>query len=398
MKNHLFLLAFVMLLSTSLLAQKASPRLIGKTNFPSYIDEAPGLPATIEEAAKRVYGSNNFLQADPAVLEKIYQPFYDKIDGILNQYKANYGDKITAYNEQEGEEGIRQRMEAEVNKNPIIAQMGGVEKVQNMSEAEAKAAALQAANNYIQNPGFQSAGMTALYQKVVSDPAYAARFEKMSDKEKEVELRKYMAGDQVVAKTPQQMAAEQKAQEAQNQQKNKVQNAMEINQVLLDFQTKIAAVRAAYEQEFAAVTNAPNNHAAIEIEHGKKLKAIPIVELGEYGHDHDPVKAQALQLEMLTKHRTLAVNELKQYQALLSKLRMEYKKIANEYLTAINQNRHKINGNPEDLYNGTQTELAVASFEMELLSLATDVAKHSEQLTKDVAYWEAEYQKAKQAK
>lgn len=397
-RNHLFLIGLLAVWSAPLFAQNATPGLIGKTNFSAYIDEAPGLPATVEEAAKRVYGANNFIQPDYAAFEKIYQPFYDKMDGILAQYKAAYGGKIAAYNEQEGEDGIRQSMEAEVSKNPIIAQMGGVGKIQNMSESEAKVAATQAAASYMQNPGMQSAGMNALYQKVVSDPAYAARFQKMTEQEKEAELRKYMAGDQVTAKTPQQMAAEQKAREQQNQQKNEVQNAMEIQQKMTDFQLKLSNVQATCEQEFAAISQSSNNHTAIENEYGKQLKAIPMVELGEYGHDHDPAKVQALKLETVTKHRTLAASELKQYQALLNKLRTEYKKIATEYLTYIHANSQKINGNPADLYKGTQTEWTVAGFEMGLLSLATDVAKHSEQLTKEVAYWEAQYQQVKQAK
>ncbi|MFN7116573.1 MAG: hypothetical protein ACK4TA_07205 [Saprospiraceae bacterium] len=389
--NYLLLLLLFTSFTNLLHAQQA---LIGKTNFPTYIEEAPGLPATLEEAAKWYYGANQFLQPDHTGFQQRFQPFYDKMERIGEQYKQAYGNKIDAFNAQQGEAGIQQMMAAEVNKNPIIAQMGGIEKVQNMSEAEAKAAALQAANQYMQNPGIESAGMTALYQKVMSDPAYAARFEKMSDKEKEAELRKYMANDAPVANTPQR----QQALAQQQTEQQKVQNSMEINQFLTDMHVKLSNVQMAMETEFAAVTTGANNHHAIEEAHGKKLKLIPIVELGEYGHDHDPAKVQALRLETLTKHRTQATAELKQYQALLSKLRTQYKLITTEYLAFIKQNAHKINGNPEDLYKGTNTELAVASFEMSLLSLATDISKHAEQLTAEVAHWEGEYQRAKQGK
>lgn len=395
MKKIQLLVALFTLFTTLLHAQQA---LIGKTNFATYIDEAPGLPATLEEAAKWYYGNNNFVQPDYNGFQQRYQPFYNKIDRLTEQYKQVYGAKIEAYNEQQGEAGIRRNMEAEVNKNPIVAQMGGVEKIQNMSEEEAKAAALQASAQMMQNPGMQSAGMTALYQKVVSDPAYAARFEKMSDKEKEAELRKYMAGDQVQAKTPQQMAQAQQARDQQSKASNDVANALEINQFLTDLQTKLMQTQDALAQEFAAVETAANGHDAIESEFASKLKAIPVVELGEYGRDHDPAKVKVLKMETVTKHRNQAITELKQNQVLLNKLKNYYKQVISEYSTYIQKNADKINGDPAALYNGTNTELAVANFEMSLLSLATDIAQRSQHITSDLAHWEAEYQLAKQAK
>ena len=77
--------------------------------------------------------------------------------------------------------------------------MGGTENLMKMSDAERKAAAQKMANELRSNPGLISGnnnpGTNTMTKKMMSDPEYAKRFNKMSDAEKEAEVKKFMAGN-----------------------------------------------------------------------------------------------------------------------------------------------------------------------------------------------------------
>ncbi len=370
---------------------------LGKTDFHAFIEAAPGLPNSIEEAARRTYGTNP-LQPDALALEKFFQGFYSKVESAEKQYET-YANKLQAYGESQSESDWKQKSYAESDKNPILRQMGGAEKVSQMSEQEAEAAARQAAAQYMQDPfaanGIQSAGMTALYQKIISDPAYAAKFEKMSEKEKEAELRKYMANDEPQVKTPQQMAQEHKQFEQQQRQKNEVLNAMEINQKITDIQMQIQEVATKFGETVAAVDNARGNHADIDADYRREYSKIPEVVMGEAGRVKDPEQVKKLALATATKHRAFAVSALKQYGPALSELRSKYKQICSEYLSYLSKNGYKVNGNMNDLFAGTNTEVNLVNLELSLLSLSRHLAKESEQLTSEVAGWEKNYLETK---
>jgi hypothetical protein len=74
--------------------------------------------------------------------------------------------------------------------------MGGADALMNMSEAERKAAGAKLKADMTKNPGAYTGvtdpGMQAMMQKMMSDPAYREKFSKMSEKEKQVEMQKFM--------------------------------------------------------------------------------------------------------------------------------------------------------------------------------------------------------------
>ena len=74
--------------------------------------------------------------------------------------------------------------------------MGGVQAIQNMSQGRPNKRLpippLSSLGRPFAASGVQSPGMTALYQKMMSDPAYAQRFQKMTEQERMVELQKYI--------------------------------------------------------------------------------------------------------------------------------------------------------------------------------------------------------------
>lgn len=90
-------------------------------------------------------------------------------------------------------EAQRKAMATQImNENPIIAQMGGVDKIKNMSENERKKAAMAAIK---QNPNAVTPNndpvLQAFMQKMKADPQYAAQYKKMSINKQQAEYRQF---------------------------------------------------------------------------------------------------------------------------------------------------------------------------------------------------------------
>ena len=79
-----------------------------------------------------------------------------------------------------------------MNENPIIAQMGGVDKIKNMSESERKKAMMDAIK---QNPNAVMPNndpvLLAFMQKMKADPQYVAQYKKMSINKQQEEYRQF---------------------------------------------------------------------------------------------------------------------------------------------------------------------------------------------------------------
>lgn len=377
----------------------AQSTLIGTTNFHSYLNGAPAPALTPDEATRRTYGTD-VLNGNGLALDEYYRPFFDKLEREKKRYEDFYRKKMEDYQSTHSMEDMQAQQKATINANPIIAGMGGVDRIQNMTEAEARQAAMTAATNYAANPfaanGVESQGMTALYQKVVSDPAYAERFNKMSDKEKEAELRKFMASDQVVAKTPAQMEAERRASELKEAQKNEVINAMNVQRKLAELMTKIQDAHTRYGEALAEFQQGPGNHRVIDEEFQAKYDLIPEVSMDEAGRFKDPAQERVLRIETAAKHRQFAEKELKLANGLWLELQTECKLIVSEYNDFIASGK-RVNGSMDDLFTGTNTEIELAEFEMNLLGLAAGLADYSKDLTRTNASWEQHYRQVKHA-
>jgi hypothetical protein len=109
----------------------------------------------------------------------------------------------------------------------MMQQMGGLEKVEKMSEEERKTAALKAASNMLDNPvmamgGTGNAGMDKLMQEMMQNPELAKKFEKMNDAEKQAFMKKY------VQNTPRNDAQHEKMMK----EKNENEYAMKVMQII----------------------------------------------------------------------------------------------------------------------------------------------------------------------
>lgn len=361
----------------------AQQTLLGSTDIPSYIEEVAPIPDNIKDAVRRTYGADVF-DYNTRQGDHFYRDLEARIQVIQDRYLDYYGKK------QEGLTYSEEDAKKEVEKNYIVQRMGGVDAIQSMSEEEREAAAKEAAAEYIANPfaanGVQSAGMTALYQKIVSDPAYAARFEKMSEAEKEAELRKYMANDTPQTKTPAQMKAQQEERAKQNAQADKVRNSQEIILKMQEWNEQIQAALDEFGAGMTAIWTQPGNHEDIEADFRQKYEQIPLVILGE-GREKDPEMEKSLRLETVARHRDRAESELQQTMPLLVELQSRYVAIAAGYMDWIKHNGDKVNGDMADYFNGTHTEIPLANFEMSLLGLASNLIDHSEKYTADAAGW-----------
>ena len=385
----LALIAFAVL-GHALQAQTNAASPLGKTNFTALYQDVPFPPGTTAEAARRTYGAD-YLTPDLFALEKFYQPFTDRVERTAEEYRQYYANRSQAYMSTQNEATMRAQYAVQINQNPIIASMGGVDAVQNMTPEQAEAAARKAAAEYMADPyaanNVPSAGMTALYQKIAADPEYAARFQKMSEKERESELRRYMANDKVQAKTPAQMQQDQQRIGQQMQDADKVRAAMMFQQYNADLMAKIEAARTQYENQRAQILAGSGNHDEIEADFQKKYDAIPEVIMGE-GREKEPVQTQKLYEATTLKHREFAAKVLKQEAVLLTELQSAFNKIAAEHLAFLKAHRHEVNGNMADHISGTETETMLATLEMGLVGLADDLSKNAQKSTREAAVWE----------
>ncbi|HYH15946.1 MAG TPA: hypothetical protein VD794_12025, partial [Flavisolibacter sp.] len=126
-----------------------------------------------------------------------YQARLERLEKDMTATFLKYSDTYQTYIK-EGEGGLRKKTAQQADKNEMLAQMGGLEKVSKMSEAEAQAAAMAAYQKKMQAPAAAmgpaaNANMNGLMQDMLKDPKLRERFEKMSEKEKQTFLQTYTA-------------------------------------------------------------------------------------------------------------------------------------------------------------------------------------------------------------
>jgi truncated hemoglobin YjbI len=366
-------------------AQKANS-LLGKTNFGKYLNEAPGLATSYDANARRALG-DNLKTPDNQSLNKFYQPYRENIESVMEEYRSFYQNKTQNHLENKGEAEIKKEALNQANQNPVIAKAGGVEKLSKMSGKEAREALEKSADAYVQNPleanGVSSPGMQAFYQKVMSDPAYAAKFEKMSEAEKMAEMQKYLQGEVI----------ENQSVKFEKQMKNrqKTLNAMEIQTQLQKWMLNLNEASLHFDKDTQLIRENGQNHTQIEQIYEKEYAQIPLIVIGET-REKDPHQVSQAINKKLDAHRQRAQNELGMFAKSLENLRLSYKNVIQDYQDFLAKNGFKVNDNLNDFFAGTNTELVLANFEQQLLGLSLDILKKSENLTSEVAQWEALYQ------
>lgn len=380
------ILAFfgIAFLVTFALAQTSTRSVLGKIDFIVLYDLAPGVPATTAEAGKRTYGAD--IQNSQVVLESFYAPFNKRVEAARDVIK----DAVA--NQPQSQQAIAQRSVAQANASPLINRMGGIEKMSQMSEEELKQAAAQAAGSYTQSlsgdPSTTTGGgMQALTQRLLSDPAYQARFEKMSKKEQEAELQKYMGNAHVPAPPTGETAAERQAKQGAAETAAVIASGKELGALLqqlwdidLDIKNKDKAILAT-----------PGSHDEIAMDVGARLARVPAVTLGEVTLP-DPAKVQPLQREQVTRDRARAAWELQQRTTLYTQSKARYKEVVTSYKTWIGKNIKGVNNQTAQLVDDGNMEIAL-KVEEQLIKVAESLAKFTSDATFNAATYEQSYQR-----
>ncbi len=383
------ILAFfgIAFLVTIALAQTQTRSVLGKIDFIVLYDAAPAVPASAAEAGKRAYGAHINEPSQQVELEVFYAPFNQKVAAARDVIK----DAVA--NRAKNQEALTQRSMAQANASPLISRMGGIEKMSQMSEEELKQAAAQAAGSYTQSlsgaptnaPG---GGMQAMMQRLLSDPAYQARFEKMSKAEQEAELQKYMGTAQAPPPPVGETAAERQAKKGVVETKAAMARQKELSAIM----QRLGEIDMEISNKDKAILATPGGYDEINKDVRARMAKVPMITGGEVTFP-DPAKMQPLQRELVTRERARATWELQQRTSLYAERKAKYKEVATAYVTWLRQNVGTVNSNQtaQLLDDGTM-EIAVMC-EDELIKAAENLGKYSSEITYLAAVYESSYQK-----
>jgi len=270
----------------------------------------------MEEAPAPIYILPLAGQAD---IDAKFDPYIKKIESHQKQLADMIAknSKLQQAYQKEGEEGLKKRSIAESDKSVMVQQMGGTEKMMNMTEAERKAAAYKMASDIKSNPGMLSGnsnpGMNAMMQKMMNDKEYAKRYNKMSDAEKEAEVKKFMTEN---SKQQDESFDLNKSNQQHIQlmaERNNTKYTQDITLLNLRIQKRLGAATELYGKNVLAINDWVSSvRNKIDKWYSAKYAAIPVVELGEYGHDKDPEQVQALETTVAyLKYQMLQGPEMK---------------------------------------------------------------------------------------
>jgi len=374
-------------LVTIALAQTSTRAVLGKIDFIVLYDAAPGVPASAAEAGKRAYGADiNNSQNQQIELDAFYAPFNQRVAAardVIKDAVANRG---------KNQEALGQRGIAQANASPLVSRMGGVEKMSKMSEEELKQAAAQAVGSYTQSlsgaptnaPG---GGMQAMMQRLMSDPAYQARFEKMSKAEQEAELQKYMGNAQAPPPPVGETAAERQAKKGVAETQAAVAKQKELSALM----QRVGEIDVEINNKDKAILATPGGYDQISKDVRARMAKVPMITGGEADFP-DPAKMQPLERELVTRWRTRATWELQQRTPLYAQRKAKYKEVATAYVTWLRQNLGTVNSNQTaQLLDDSTMEIAVRC-EEELIKAAENLGKYSSGATSNAAGYEKSYQ------
>jgi hypothetical protein len=385
-KSVLALFAFAVV-AAIVVAEEQSRNVLGKIDHQALLEAAPGIPATTTEASKRTYGTEINANADTAALDSFYAPFYRRVAAARDVIKGAVDARAA------NQEALAQRSRAQADASPIVNRMGGTDKIGEMSEAEAQQAAIQAAGDYQQSLAGAPAnapsgcGMQAMMQRMMNDPAYQERFEKMTKQEQEAEMRKYMGNAQAPAPPTEETAAERRAKRATDETAAVIARQKELS----DIRQRMNGIDAVFTKKDQAILATPGGYDQIAREISARVEKLPVVATGEAGDMVDPVKLQALQREQATRERTRATWELQQRAALYGQRKARYKEVAAAYTAWLKQSLGTLSSETAQVLDDATVEMAVG-IEEDLIGLSENLAKYTAEATRYAAQYERSYQ------
>lgn len=381
----------IILLSLGALKAQAQKQetLLGKTDFYALLGAAPVLQSTPESAFQYTCGRDINCQGNYQ-LEQDYNNFKRKVELYENQFKAALETKYNAV--KKDEETLYADTKNQLNQDPMIQQMGGVDNITNMTEAQRKQAALNAAAVNAASAQF-SPFTQAEMQRMMTDPEYARqmteKFNKMTDKEKEAFVKSKLAAQPVQVSNQE---FEQSMAKGQN-----TKNLIAINLFVAEINTKLSAAANAYGNKVNAMRGSSGSHNDLDAAYKTEYDKIPLVVMGE-GKEPDPMKLKALNISFALKHKKRAAQELATVQSALKNMQSVINECIEAYHTYLQENGYRINTDMGDIYNGTNTEVALAQAEGFISESIEYIGRTSYYENKQASGYEQHYQLIIQSK
>ena len=308
-------------------------------------------------------------------VDAMYKPFYDKIDRAKMQLR----DIATKHNlyqqvyDKEGEQGLTKRAITESDKSAVVRQMGGTQQLMNMSDAERKAAAEKMKKNLQQDPsiltpGGGDAGMRDMQYKLMNDKAYAEKFRKMSEAEKQAEMKKFMTikpANGVANRDYSQME----------------KPSFEVDELLLRTSKRMQEITDIYSSMMSLTNETIENmQSNIRKWIEATINSIPMVELGEAGHDKDPEQMRAMGQTAKMAYYQLARIEMGLRAICWEHYRTGSKAAVGELDQFVNNFKWG-QGKESQMFNGTYDEPKVATAISGSYDHMVHMAKLSESIT-----------------
>jgi hypothetical protein len=197
-------------------------------NFFPLWEEMPGPVPSLREAQRTSFAR--------------YQNYQDKVTLLKKQLSEMLQQHLKGQRTDKG--AMMQDSKDMADRNGVVRQMGGADAVIKMSEAERRQAAQSAAAQIRSNPGLLNGtgndAMNAMMHRMMTDPNYRNSYNKMTDAQKEAELKKYM-GSTVEARND-------RALKAGLDEKNSTSNAARVEQLLASTLQKMQEAAASYAE------------------------------------------------------------------------------------------------------------------------------------------------------
>lgn len=297
------------------------------------VKNLPAPPANLQEAYVRVYPNN---AAYPET-RQFYQAGFQKIE--------------QAY--QEGQ----QLLQAFYLKNPtgMVAQPTPSNKVS------------------AQQQNAMDAATAELAKKMMSDPAFAQQFARMSEQEQQAYITKALSdkGIKPVAGKPN---ADQRTMPGMDIDWMTLCQDYASASTDLTTWTRLSALQQKYADEHTAI----NNQTDAEI------KQLPMISFGEYGHDHDPEKVKAIRKKGMEKHRKTADAMMKELILLFAQNREEAQKNTAPLQNALQRVQYGKN------YDFGMHYPLVLQTQCQMIAAASTLLENEIKAMEEVAQWEKE--------
>jgi hypothetical protein len=219
----------------------------------------------------------------PSLPEARQVNFEMKYEGFISKVqvqKKQLGDMMQQHlgDQRSSEAQITADTKAMANQNAMVQQMGGSDALMNMSESERKAMAKKMKSSPANNPsaysGVPDAGMNAMMQKIMNDPDYREKYNKMTDAQKQEEVQKFMSNQSVDRND--------EAFDAGRKERNQTQNSVYIQTLLGKTLNNMQEAAKPYSEGTKIANEFFNSiYSGINDWYSKTLESLPEVVMGE---------------------------------------------------------------------------------------------------------------------